>query len=476
MAQPQPYSPSHDFLPGTNIGHVPGQELNVEFNALKTTLDQTLSNLRSIQRDDGAVQNGAIDTPQLSPTLSQLMTQAAAIIATSTGPRGPAGPPGSNSAYITNGTPANLKQTAAAINSMFNATPAFPRMHLYGDSLTKGSGGLIQKYSPGQRMADELTRRGINSINTIFGFDFGTTAELTAWEPRLVFTGSWGQWTQMPGGKTFLCSSNAGTMTYTPGYSHDIIDVYWYRGSDNGAVGSMTLTLGDGGTFNWATFLASGGGSIASGSGVTTVTISQAGVTNWMRTRIMRNAAATSSLIITNGATNKIEIAGIEPFLSTASTMLIRSMGATGQPTTYLVATSSRTFILGVPCEIAVLCIGRNDLSNGVNLGTYATNLATIRGDMVAALSQDAIFWTWPPSALSDTSKVNQQAYTDAMRTAAGTNTVLADLWQRYEDLGGQEALASGAANWYNDGLHPNAFGNYDIAEFLVRTLLRNNI
>lgn len=376
--------------------------------------------------------------------------------------------------YFTNATPTNLKQTATAINFMFKTTPAFPRIHLYGDSLTKGAGGVNQKFSPGQRIAEELTRRGINAICTMFADDFSTTAQVTTWEPRLVFTGSWGPWTQIPGGKTFLCTSNAGTMTYTPGYSHDVIDVYWYRGSDNGAVGSMTLTLGDGGTFDWATFLASGGSSIASGSGVTTVTISQTGTTNWMRTRITRAVAATSSLVATNGATNNIEIAGIEPFLSTVSTMLVRSMGSTGQSSTYLTVTTSVSFMFQMPCEVAVLCIGRNDLANGVNLATYTTTLATIRANMVAALSSDAVFWTWPPSAIADTSKANQQAYTDVMRSAAGTNTVLADLWQRYEDLGSEEVL--NPAGWYSDTIHPNAFGNYDVAEFLVRTLLHNNI
>ena len=94
MAQPQPYSPSHDFIPDTNIGHVPGQQLNVEFDHIQTTTDQIRANLAIIQRDDGEIANESIDTPQLTPRLQTLMGSLQTAIDAATGPQGPVGPPG----------------------------------------------------------------------------------------------------------------------------------------------------------------------------------------------------------------------------------------------------------------------------------------------------------------------------------------------------------------------------------------------
>lgn len=382
-------------------------------------------------------------------------------------------PAGSLASYLTNRTPANLGHWIAGLNGVLNNSPVtFPVIQLIGDSITLSSGALIQTASIGARLASLLNSAGYPATDALWGNSFSTGPTVTAWDARLTFTGTWGPWTQMPGGKTFRCTTNAGTMTYTPGYSHDTIDIYWHRGGLFGSEGTMTLTLGDGGTFSWATFLATGGGSIASGSGVTTVDISFVGAKNWMRTTITRNAAANSTAVITNGATNQIEIAAVEAKTSTVSKVLVRCMGFIGQSSSYLTDTDTNDFLLSVPSTIGILCIGRNDLSGGNSLATYAANLAAIKSSIISR-PVDLMFWTWPPSALSDTSLANQQAYTDVLRNAGGTGVVLADLWKRYEDLGGQEALATGGGvkAWYNDTLHPSAYGSFDIARFLMGAL-----
>lgn len=76
MAQPTPYSPSTDFIPFTNIGYVPGQQLDIEFNNLKTTTDQIRANLALIQRDDLLLANGSVDYAQLSPALAAALRAA----------------------------------------------------------------------------------------------------------------------------------------------------------------------------------------------------------------------------------------------------------------------------------------------------------------------------------------------------------------------------------------------------------------
>lgn len=70
MAQPTEYAPSHEFL--TNEGadpNFPGSELDIEFNALKTTTDEILANLALIQRDDGALNNRTVGRDQLTDAL-----------------------------------------------------------------------------------------------------------------------------------------------------------------------------------------------------------------------------------------------------------------------------------------------------------------------------------------------------------------------------------------------------------------------
>lgn len=73
MAQPQPYDRQFNFAdqqaqtPSTPL---PAQEVDAEFNAVKLTLDQTLTNLAKVQRDDGALKNGIVTQDSLSPSLS----------------------------------------------------------------------------------------------------------------------------------------------------------------------------------------------------------------------------------------------------------------------------------------------------------------------------------------------------------------------------------------------------------------------
>lgn len=61
MVQPTAYSPVHEFLADEAISPAfPGSELDIEFNALNTTIDEILTNLALIQRDDGALANNVV--------------------------------------------------------------------------------------------------------------------------------------------------------------------------------------------------------------------------------------------------------------------------------------------------------------------------------------------------------------------------------------------------------------------------------
>lgn len=70
--QPTPYARQANFTDHSeNYPDEPhnGTDLDDEFNAVKTTLDETLDNLELIQRDDGAIANATIGQEQLKPSL-----------------------------------------------------------------------------------------------------------------------------------------------------------------------------------------------------------------------------------------------------------------------------------------------------------------------------------------------------------------------------------------------------------------------
>jgi hypothetical protein len=73
MSQPTPYTRHFSFTndqtanPSTKT---PGNQLDIEYNAILLTLNQTLSNLALIQRDDGQLANESVGLSQLKPEVS----------------------------------------------------------------------------------------------------------------------------------------------------------------------------------------------------------------------------------------------------------------------------------------------------------------------------------------------------------------------------------------------------------------------
>jgi hypothetical protein len=71
MSQPAPYVPAHAFLTDSAaLPLFPGQALDNEFQALKTTTDQVRTNLALIQRDDGKLANQTVTYDTLDPLIT----------------------------------------------------------------------------------------------------------------------------------------------------------------------------------------------------------------------------------------------------------------------------------------------------------------------------------------------------------------------------------------------------------------------
>ncbi len=368
------------------------------------------------------------------------------------------------SSYLLNASPANLHFWSSKLNRMLRYGER-PRVNLYGDSTTLGSGGVLQKNSPGERLALELTRRGIAAHASLFGMPMATGAALGAFEPRLTFSGTWSPWGETQGSSPRRAASPSASLSYAPGYACDSFSLFWFRGGLFGNEGAMTISVNGGATlFSTPT----------SGGLVSSQTISVVGADATQELVITVPSLGNHTLTITNGATGQILVFGIEAYDSTTGCVLVRCMGSPSLTSRDLVTTSRRQNIWQMPCDLSVLSTGINDWTTAAPVATYAANLATLIGDMRINSISDVLFWTPPGSDPATVSTAVQSSYVNAMKAAAGNTVVVADLWQRYSDLGGYAALGPPAAGYYNDALHPSAYGNLDIARFLAAALTRS--
>jgi hypothetical protein len=72
VSQPPPFNRSfsfNNFQAANPSAALPGNQVDLEFNNVKATLDATLANIKLIQRDDGALKNGSVTYDTLSASL-----------------------------------------------------------------------------------------------------------------------------------------------------------------------------------------------------------------------------------------------------------------------------------------------------------------------------------------------------------------------------------------------------------------------
>lgn len=367
--------------------------------------------------------------------------------------------------YVSNLNADNLAVFTKKAQRVFgNNEPLY--INMLGDSTTIGIGGILSKFGPPAQLAARFAERGIPASSNRFGL-YSSAAATTTLDPRIVFTGTWAGWTALPGGPSMRCTVDGGTVAYTPTIIWDVMDVYWYRdttGTNGG--GNMVITV-DAGATNFST--------PTSGGSVSTQTISQTGAGSVQKTTVTAASLGTHSLTVTrNDATNHIQMYGFEPRNSAVGTVLIRDAGFTGYTSTnWNVSTLNNALLnANLLSQLTLWSIGVNDWANSIVLATYVTNIAATLSNVAANGSPSVMLWTPPPSSVSTAAITIQQTYVDALIAAGGTTMVIADLWRRYQDRGGQAKLASAVDGYYNDLLHPNAWGNYELSRFLYEAVM----
>lgn len=364
--------------------------------------------------------------------------------------------------YVIGRTPANLGRFWRRLRRTLEQPADFTRINLLGDSITLGSGGDFQRNSISEKLAALFRSKGLVTRAFKHGLH-GSAAGTATFDSRYAFSGTWGDWGQLPMSR---CTSASGTLTYTPGYSHDTVDVLWYRDTvGNGGGGDMTITV-DGGATNFST--PTSGGSVAS------ETISQSGAASLQKTTVTIASAGTHAITITNGASNNIQIYGFEAYNVSEPTVIIRNMGISGYTSSLwnVSQINSALFNAALTADLTMLNLGSNDTRSLTVLGTYSANIAATRASVDALSTSSVLYWTWPPEVISGgTALATQQSYVDALIAAGGVNTVVVDVWRRWVDAGGQEALATNMGGLYDDTIHPNSCGSHEIADLLFDTI-----
>lgn len=369
--------------------------------------------------------------------------------------------------YVSNFTPANLTKFNGQFQRLLNGDDNFLYINFTGDSLTSATGGTYYKNSIEAFYANRL--RGLagpigprfDVSDNRFGV-YGTIAGSETNDPRWSHTGTVDAWQALPGGSSYRITSNAGQIKYSPGVSFDTMNLIWFRDTTgNGGGGNMTITV-DGGSTNFTCVNGLNSAALSCGGTVSTFTTSQTGAQSLQSLVITAATAGVHTVEVTNGATGQVEIYGFEAYTAARPTIFVRTMGFTGYTSVNYVANNIATRMYDAPLKahLAFFCLGDNDSLTGVSRSTYRTNLTTLKGSLTALGSASILAWTWPPATVATMPMATQQGYIDDFTLQMGTDVVLFDLFKRNRDLGGAEAIP----NMMKDNIHPNAFGNQDIA------------
>jgi lysophospholipase L1-like esterase len=275
---------------------------------------------------------------------------------------------------------------------------------------------------------------------------------------KVVFAGTWNApagsaglgWASTASIKGYwYCAENNATMTFTPGFTCDSFDVYYFA----------TTTTGT------ATVQATGGSSsniVAGGTAFTTAPISKMTVT-------AGSLSDSNTLVITKTGTTAIYIFGVEAFNSTARKIRVANAGmasttcsnwsATGASTN---ATPAKSIQAYAP-DLTIIDLGTNDANvPQTPSATYITALQTVI--TAAQVSGDVIIKTMHPYGVADATKAALiEEYVAAIKTLG---VPVIDAHARHGAY-----AAYNTAGFMFDTLHGNDYSHQEIAAWVHEAL-----
>lgn len=328
----------------------------------------------------------------------------------------------------------------------------------FGDSTTIGSGagssgnvnmvGAWTKSFPNQ-ITKQLAAVGIaDSSNSYLSNQnsAGTGVAYNSYDPRLVEGSGWadGAGFFIAGGTTYV-STGTGTLAFTPTGQTDTADVYWYN---NNNAATATVNVNGGATL--ATLTASGTQSVTKTTvtftkGANTINVVGGGATQFYMMGVMAYDSTTPA----------IDIIQAGNYGSTVSTWTSNSSIAPGP--SFAGATG---LLAKMAPDLVVVDLTINDANTGTTAASYTANLA-ILVQAIQANGADVLLVSGTPS---NTSATGIATIVGAMSSYADSNgIVFLDVNARWVNY-----TVSNALGWfYTDGIHPNAIGYQDVAQFI---------
>jgi lysophospholipase L1-like esterase len=320
-----------------------------------------------------------------------------------------------------------------------------------GDSTTAGlfsngtNSGNLKLLSYPYQLAKNFEASGFAvTVDSFFSNNQFSGTKQPQVDSRCVTTGSFtttGPLGPTLGGNTFSASA-AGTIVGT-----------WYRPADEFDVLYQT-----GSGYGTSSYQINGG---------TATNIAHNAAANVLRVRASGTLQANPTLTVNwvSGANTRIvgllareaNRSVIEFYNAGYNSSTAQNWAATASPSDPV----STTILQLVAPDLVFLSLGINSWANPANLSAYTAAMQTIITQVQGLGNCDLILITPPPSQISFSTKANQDAYVDAMKSLASTNNVpVIDVYGYFGTMEANPTL-------YADNIHPNGLGYGYMADYI---------
>ncbi len=306
------------------------------------------------------------------------------------------------------------------------------RILCIGDSTTQGhtASSTINTYPA--NLAADLTSAGVTSN---YNGWYGGSNQTMEFKGTITVGSGWGYSASTSmGGRLLTASSATSSLSFTPVGNTDTFKFWHIRAGSNG---TMSYQVDSGSVTN----------------------INDNGANAALSVTISGLSLASHTIKFNYVSGGNVYVIGVESWNSAVSSVDVINAGwGASTAGDWAASTSSpwdpATMITSIAPDLVLICIGINDWSTGVPVGTYTPQMQTLITAAVAS-GADVVIVTPVPSATSFASQIIQQGFVDSMADLAVTNGLM-----RINEFGVIGTYVAGnALGLYSDGQHPNDAG-----------------
>ncbi len=307
------------------------------------------------------------------------------------------------------------------------------RILCIGDSTTQGHTATATINTYPANLAIDLNAAGVTANYNSW---YGGSAATMELKGTITVGSGWGYSASTSmGGRLLTASGATSSLSFTPVGNTDTFKFWHIRSVGNGTISYQ----------------------IDSGS---ITNINDNGADAALSVTISGLSLASHTIKFNYVSGGNVYVIGVESWNSAVSSVDVINAGWGGSTSAdWAVNTGApwdpRQMITPIAPDLVLICLGINDWSTGVPVGTYTAEMQTLIDSAVAS-GADVVIVTPVPSATSFASQNIQQGFVDSMSDLAVTNTLM-----RINEFGVIGTYVAGLANglYTADGQHPNDAG-----------------